>query len=1094
MKIRSLCCILAALAMVVSSGTATAGDFVWQGEMNSAGSPGETDVDNPILWQQPAPADPENPPPATVPQAGDFADFNMNWSGTRENAIITLFDYNVPSVEGQVLIIGNAGGVTVDFGAVNPDRTLNSVRDAINAVSSDTGVSAATVSATKATVTLPSAELANVAGQVTFTGNLGNFPIDFGAADPARTAGDVAAAINSVSDLTGVIASGTTNVSIQSAAAGADQFVEITPGTGGVFNTDSSWAFGTAGGVQLKSAWAGETQFVTVDVQPGAVFGVDATTDNGVGHAYMTVGASTLFAPSTMRIFNNGNYERVLFVDRDLTLESLTIAKGSTTSGMSGYARFSENRTVTLTGDGAALNFEGGYAAWQSMWFYPGSKILFTGATVDLLQTDLGSSMGQQYRDGQALGRGGIASFGPATVVNLDNPEKFNSGNIGLGANIFEAASTTVFNNLSGVAFVGMTYDRGTAGSGGHPRIASSDALPLNLPGVAFFISITASNVPSIGEADAATIAAGTYQGLAVAGTANNSALDSYKLLGDVTLAGEAVFAGTKNSVTSTDPEAVQFASLIEGFSLEISGRQSGASGTQGLPGGRHGKRALYLGGNDLTTAYGVRLRSDSSETASSSTTGSALIFQGGGLTVGGDLVIASRLQGPDRQWASSVTNWNGLGAGEAGTDVQGELYLAGNYINNSRAMTQYNGKGTYNLAVYMLGGAVETKTYEVGNWMGDGGLSNKAPEMLDDADTHAVAKFSVGKSEEGIMDGNVQLVSQHLNTLVDTSVYVEANVPELAAMEGLITGKLAVQTADSVLDVNGLTVAVQASSNSTGDVVIDGLLDLNGGGLTMDGALSIGVDGQLDLNTGEVLADGSNVMAFIGTGDKTAAWAAVASKVVDSSNPTLSFVPVTVDIADHEGEDPQDPVAPIIVTVWQASSGSVGGPIEFTSSMDSDFVYQNTSGTNANGGHKVLLTIAITNDPNGNADYTVAVVGSGAGVVEVIDTANPLVKELKGSLRTDGSTGAGLCDLAITVTGTVAGEGTGTDSITVRRLGDINGDGFVTPTDKGVLNARLNGLTVTAPTQALDINADGSVAPTDKGLLNAILNGVVQP
>ncbi len=173
---------------------------------------------------------------------------------------------------------------------------------------------------------------------------------------------------------------------------------------------------------------------------------------------------------------------------------------------------------------------------------------------------------------------------------------------------------------------------------------------------------------------------------------------------------------------------------------------------------------------------------------------------------------------------------------------------------------------------------------------------------------------------------------------------------------------------------------------------------------------------------------------------------------------------------------------------------GSQIEPLTVTSSLDYDFTYQNVTATDDR--HFVTLTLAV-GDTNGNTSYNVSVVQSGGdgSLFEVRDTANPLVKELVGSRRTDGVAGAGLVELAITVTGVeVGGTGEAVQSLTVRRLGDINADGFVTPTDKGVLNASLNGLAVEASARDLDVNGDGSVAPTDKGLLNAILNGVVQP
>ncbi len=167
----------------------------------------------------------------------------------------------------------------------------------------------------------------------------------------------------------------------------------------------------------------------------------------------------------------------------------------------------------------------------------------------------------------------------------------------------------------------------------------------------------------------------------------------------------------------------------------------------------------------------------------------------------------------------------------------------------------------------------------------------------------------------------------------------------------------------------------------------------------------------------------------------------------------------------------------------------------ELTISIAHDnWVYQNTSGTEDR--HRLPVTVTVLDD-NGNANtsYIVTIIQTGGlGAVNFGDniSGDPLIRDIVGARRTDGTEGVGDASLKIVVTGNNGGVAMTTATVAVRKLGDINADGFVTPTDKGALNSVLNGLPPSYQTRAYDINGDGSVAPTDKGMLNAILNGVI--
>jgi hypothetical protein len=122
--------------------------------------------------------------------------------------------------------------------------------------------------------------------------------------------------------------------------------------------------------------------------------------------------------------------------------------------------------------------------------------------------------------------------------------------------------------------------------------------------------------------------------------------------------------------------------------------------------------------------------------------------------------------------------------------------------------------------------------------------------------------------------------------------------------------------------------------------------------------------------------------------------------------------------------------------------------------------------------------------------------VGSGGAVTVLNDPGgNPLVKIIQGSLRSDGLAGVGDCLLHLVVTGNT-GSTVSTDlTITVRRLGDIDGDGYVTVADRDLLNSRLNALDVGGrPDRAFDLDHDGNITGAERVMLNMIFGGLPVP
>jgi outer membrane protein assembly factor BamB len=159
------------------------------------------------------------------------------------------------------------------------------------------------------------------------------------------------------------------------------------------------------------------------------------------------------------------------------------------------------------------------------------------------------------------------------------------------------------------------------------------------------------------------------------------------------------------------------------------------------------------------------------------------------------------------------------------------------------------------------------------------------------------------------------------------------------------------------------------------------------------------------------------------------------------------------------------------------------------------DWVYQNTPSLMAKGGHRVTLTVTVT-DLNGNQGVTVAVAkrpGSGVGEVTVADGATPLEKILFGSDRSLGRDGPLVLD--VTVTGDVAGSTTISVPFYCRKLGDIDGNGGAEPTDMALLVNTLNGRRPPDIHQkAVDLDCNGGAEPTDMALLVNVLNGIPIP
>lgn len=65
---------------------------------------------------------------------------------------------------------------------------------------------------------------------------------------------------------------------------------------------------------------------------------------------------------------------------------------------------------------------------------------------------------------------------------------------------------------------------------------------------------------------------------------------------------------------------------------------------------------------------------------------------------------------------------------------------------------------------------------------------------------------------------------------------------------------------------------------------------------------------------------------------------------------------------------------------------------------------------------------------------------------------------------------------------------------LTLRTLGDVNGDATVDTSDKLEINRELNGIATTATLRELDLTGDGTVDTNDKLQVNRVLNGILVP
>lgn len=167
--------------------------------------------------------------------------------------------------------------------------------------------------------------------------------------------------------------------------------------------------------------------------------------------------------------------------------------------------------------------------------------------------------------------------------------------------------------------------------------------------------------------------------------------------------------------------------------------------------------------------------------------------------------------------------------------------------------------------------------------------------------------------------------------------------------------------------------------------------------------------------------------------------------------------------------------------------------PILFTVTLDRTFAYQNTPVCTA-GRNCVMLTIDIAGDLNGNSSFTTLVTKTGGSAdVQIVETEDPMVWQIVAGQHGAGAVGDAV--LTVNVGGNeYGGEGEVACTVTVRLIGDIDGDGLINAADKLIMNQCLNGLDTPVDKAWCDLDRDGLVNAADKLMINQVLNGLNPP
>jgi dockerin type I repeat protein len=170
---------------------------------------------------------------------------------------------------------------------------------------------------------------------------------------------------------------------------------------------------------------------------------------------------------------------------------------------------------------------------------------------------------------------------------------------------------------------------------------------------------------------------------------------------------------------------------------------------------------------------------------------------------------------------------------------------------------------------------------------------------------------------------------------------------------------------------------------------------------------------------------------------------------------------------------------------------------------LDFDWVYVNTPVT-TQWRHESICTVTAVREAAPGELYTVAVQENGVTPMTnfvlglTSQVGNVVTVEIDGGLlSTSVPSPAGGPPYTITVilAGGVSGQSDACNVLlTLRQLGDVNGDATVDTSDKLEINRELNGIATTATLRELDLTGDGTVDTNDKLQVNRVLNGIAVP
>lgn len=453
--------------------------------------------------------------------------------------------------------------------------------------------------------------------------------------------------------------------------------------------------------------------------------------------------------------------EAQVMVDKDLTVQTLYTAFGYSSAGQGeNNIRILAGRSLTLTAD-VPWTFAAQRGGWGNVQVDTGAALRFGGANQTFAT----------FNWGNVLGGGGSIEFTmPSATVTLGDPGLNANPSIALSAQSLRIRSDQTWLNPTRTGWISRRTDTDKE------LLQSIDGAPLNnLSNVAFRVELgTVGNYSYY-------IPAGTYQSLNLRTHLTYGRGISFRLSGDVGLAGGVVVPGNGTVAASETND-----------SLRIIGSSQGSS-------------YAYLESNSLTTARGVLLSSENA--AGAANAAARMHAPGATLDIGGDLTYRSN------NFPAGTTNAAGALAESRIVGIVGDtntvLSLRGSFVTNVRSPT---GGGLVGATIALLGGSAGApNTFEVGCDPADA-FAN---------DTYALGAVSVGTATE---PGHVRLVNDFLNDNDAT------NVNKVKAGEMLLARRLAIGS-DSSLDLNGLAVRLDAqAATPTLSVAATGALDLNTG------------------------------------------------------------------------------------------------------------------------------------------------------------------------------------------------------------------------------------------------------------------------